>query len=316
MNHKNTIVYTIVIVLILFTTTHSLDSLAQSEVENRPLYAPHRNWPPCAVMEANGENALNGQVITWTICRSTPFKATTLDSDHDSTPAAATMLDSDHDGILDDADQCPSTPASTTVDEIGCPLDDDPPDNTDLCTNTNEAGCSLDSDHDGILDDADQCPDTPINTKVDETGCPLDSDQDGILDSSDRCPDTPSGTTVDKNGCPAPIVLKGVNFEPDSTHLTVGAQEILTKIADSLRSHPNLDITIKGHTDNLGSADYNKSLSQSRAKSVMGYLASNGIMQSRMRAIGYGEEHPITSNVTEKGRARNRRVELQASENQ
>jgi OOP family OmpA-OmpF porin len=305
MNNKKIIVSIATVVPILFTAYAS----AQSESGNHPLYAPYHGWPPCAVMEANGETVPDGQVTTWTICRSTPF-----------------VPDSDNDGVPDNIDQCPDTPAGVEVDAVGCPLDSDNdgvPDYLDQCPDTpagvevDKKGCplSLDSDGDGVPDDLDQCPNTPSGVAVDSQGCPLDSDNDGVPDYLDKCPNTPPGVTVNEEGCPAPVVLKGVNFEFDSAKLTTDAREILNKVADSLRNHPNLDITIAGHTDSRGSAAYNKRLSQLRAEAVMDYLVSSGIKISRMKAVGYGEERPIASNATEEGRAQNRRVELQTSDN-
>jgi OOP family OmpA-OmpF porin len=260
-------------------------------------------------MEAAGETVPDGQVTTWTICRSTPF-----------------VPDSDNDGVSDDIDQCPDTPAGVEVDAAGCPLDSDNdgvPDYLDQCSDTpadvdvDNKGCPLegDSDGDGVPDSLDQCPDTPSGAAVNSEGCPLDSDNDGVPDYLDKCPDTHSGVTVNEEGCPAPVVLHGVHFEFDSAKLTLNAHKILDKVADSLRNHPELDIIIAGHTDSLGSAAYNKRLSQLRAEAVMNYLVSSGIKQSRMEAIGYGEERPIASNTTEEGRAQNRRVELQTSDN-
>ncbi|CAH9019122.1 OmpA family protein [Candidatus Nitrosacidococcus sp. I8] len=271
-------------------------------------FKDHKGWPDCAVMEGNSENKkyLPGkeQVITWTICRS-------------DTP------DSDHDGVPDHIDQCPDTPEWMKVDKKGCPLDTDGdgvPDSVDQCINTpkgarvNGVGCTVkDSDGDGVPDSADQCPNTPKGVAVDSVGCPLDSDGDGIADYLDQCPNTPEGITVNNQGCPGPAVLKGVHFEFDSAQLTLDAQGILNNVAQSLQSHPELNISIAGHTDSTGPEIYNKQLSQLRAESVMNYLASHGVDKAKMTAMGYGEEHPIASNLTQDGRAQNRRVELQTS---
>ncbi|MBN1625166.1 MAG: OmpA family protein, partial [Deltaproteobacteria bacterium] len=66
----------------------------------------------------------------------------------------------------------------------------------------------------------------------------------------------------------------------------------------------------QGHTDNKGSAAYNKTLSQKRANTVKDYIISKGIGKDRLSAVGYGLERPAASNDTEEGRAENRRVEL------
>ena len=67
---------------------------------------------------------------------------------------------------------------------------------------------------------------------------------------------------------------------------------------------------IQGHTDNIGSAAYNKDLSQRRAESVRTYLIGKGVAEGRLTAHGYGLEQPVADNKTEKGRAKNRRVEF------
>jgi len=69
-------------------------------------------------------------------------------------------------------------------------------------------------------------------------------------------------------------------------------------------------VEIDGHTDNEGSADYNRVLSEERAKTVMKYLINRGISPDRLTAKGYGKERPVGSNNTAEGRAKNRRVEL------
>ena len=209
------------------------------------------------------------------------------------TPQA--VLDADGDGVPDSADKCPNTPVGVKVDATGCPLD---------------------SDGDGVPDLRDKCPNTPIGVKVDATGCPLDSDGDGVTDDKDQCPGTPRGVKVNQLGCPErePIVLKGVNFAYDSAELTQPSHAILDGVAKILTKHPDLKVTIAGHTDSMGTADYNMKLSQRRAESVMHYLISRGVHSANLTAVGFGEEQPIASNDEVEGRAKNRRVELQPQE--
>ena len=173
-----------------------------------------------------------------------------------------------------------------------------------------------DADGDGVPDSADKCPNTPMGVKVDTTGCPLDSDGDGVTDDKDQCPGTPRGVKVNQLGCPErePIVLKGVNFAYDSAELTQPSHAILDGVAKILTKHPDLKVTIAGHTDSMGTADYNKKLSQRRAESVMNHLISRGVRSANLTAVGFGEEQPIASNDEVEGRAKNRRVELQPQE--
>ncbi|GHC27304.1 OmpA family protein [Aidingimonas halophila] len=171
-------------------------------------------------------------------------------------------------------------------------------------------GCPLDSDGDGVPDFRDECPGTPSGVEVDSKGCPLDSDGDGVPDFKDQCPDTPAGEEVNALGCPESLVLRDVNFEFDSAQLTQQAESILDEVAERLVANEGVRVSIEGHTDAVGSAEYNQDLSQRRAESVVDYLESQGVDSDRMRARGYGEEQPIASNETDEGRAENRRVEL------
>jgi len=69
-------------------------------------------------------------------------------------------------------------------------------------------------------------------------------------------------------------------------------------------------VEIQGHTDNVGSEQYNRKLSENRAKAVKNYLTTKGISDQRLIAVGFGKSRPKTTNRTEEGRALNRRVEL------
>lgn len=173
-----------------------------------------------------------------------------------------------------------------------------------------------DADRDGVPDSADKCPNTPVGVKVDATGCPLDSDGDGVADYKDQCPGTPAGVKVNQLGCPKrePIVLKGVNFAFNSAELTPPSLTILDGVAEILTKHPDVKVIIAGHTDSIGTAQYNKKLSQRRTESVRNYLISRGVNAANLTAVGFGEEKPIASNDTDEGRANNRRVELQPQE--
>lgn len=108
-----------------------------------------------------------------------------------------------------------------------------------------------------------------------------------------------------------PVVLSsGVNFAFDSAELTPQAEVTLDEVARRLREHTDVNIRIDGHTDSVGSNQYNLRLSQERADSVRNYLMSQGIAGNRMIATGYGEERPVATNETDQGRAQNRRVEI------
>lgn len=170
-----------------------------------------------------------------------------------------------------------------------------------------------DSDGDGVVDSADQCPNTPKGVQVDTRGCPLDSDGDGVPDYLDKCPNTTKGLKVDATGCvrdAQTIVLQNVNFEFDKSTLTADAKTVLNDVAKGLVSQKDLRVEIAGHTDSKGSNAYNQKLSQSRAASVKSYLISQGVAPGQLVSKGYGEVQPVATNDTDEGRAQNRRVEF------
>jgi len=170
-----------------------------------------------------------------------------------------------------------------------------------------ERGRCKDSDGDGVCDRDDNCPNTPKGVQVDQFGCPLDTDGDGVPDYLDQCPRTPRGATVNDVGC---WILKGVHFDTDKSIIKPQYFSILDDVAVILEANSSIDVRIEGHTDNVGSAQYNKGLSKRRANSVMEYFVSKGIPQVRLKAVGYGLTKPVASNATSEGRAKNRRVQL------
>jgi OOP family OmpA-OmpF porin len=117
---------------------------------------------------------------------------------------------------------------------------------------------------------------------------------------------------VDLDGCEveAVIALDNVHFAFDSAELTAEGKAILDKAAGLLKTHDKVVVEVAGHTDNVGSDEYNLQLSDRRAASVKSYLESQGITATRLTARGYGEAQPVASNDTAEGRALNRRVEL------
>ncbi|MBN2373894.1 OmpA family protein [bacterium] len=230
--------------------------------------------------------------------------------------AVAKPLDSDGDGVYDDSDRCPNTPAGVKVDANGCPLDTDGDgvyDYMDKCPGTptgvavDSSGCPLDSDGDGVYDYLDKCPNTPRGVQVDAKGCPVDSDEDGVYDYMDKCPDTPKSAVVDQRGC---WVLKGVLFDTAKSDIKPQSYQNLDALVDVLKENPFLRLEIQGHTDNRGSAIFNKALSDGRAKAVMDYIVKMGIDPNRLTAVGYGFTMPAATNDSVEGRAQNRRVEL------
>jgi outer membrane protein OmpA-like peptidoglycan-associated protein/tetratricopeptide (TPR) repeat protein len=106
------------------------------------------------------------------------------------------------------------------------------------------------------------------------------------------------------------IILKNIFFDFDKATLRPESTNELERLTKLLNDVPTLKIEISGHTDSKGADDYNKKLSNSRAKSVVDYLVSKGISAGRLTFAGYGEEQPISSNDTDEGRQMNRRTEF------
>jgi outer membrane protein OmpA-like peptidoglycan-associated protein len=109
------------------------------------------------------------------------------------------------------------------------------------------------------------------------------------------------------------VSLSDVLFDFDQASLKPGAREKLAKVSGILLAYPTLHMNIEGHTDSVGSDDYNLKLSQRRADAVRDYLTSNGISVANVQAIGLGKDGPVASNDTAAGRQQNRRVEMVVS---
>lgn len=144
---------------------------------------------------------------------------------------------------------------------------------------------------------------------------PLDSDGDGVPDSRDACPDTPRTHRVDSRGCS--IVLEEVaridmtvQFDFDRSVVKPEYMAEIRALADFMKANTDVAAVLEGHTDSVGTEQYNQGLSQRRVNAVRQVLIEQfGIAASRLRAEGFGETRPIASNDTPAGRAQNRRVQ-------
>jgi outer membrane protein OmpA-like peptidoglycan-associated protein len=240
-------------------------------------------------------------------------------------PALPPPMDSDGDGVLDEMDRCPTAPGLVGLQ--GCPDQDGDgmEDGVDRCSSeagpVDRQGCpERDSDGDGLLDGKDSCP-TQAGP-LDRGGCPVpDKDQDTVEDQRDNCPDVAG--PPDNQGCPPEekqlVVIQEDRIEiKDTIHFNFNKATIqrrsyglLDQVARVLVEHPEIVlVTIEGHTDDWGTAEYNRGLSQRRAEAVRDYFARKGVALERMQAQGFGEERPVQSNATKAGRAANRRVEF------
>ncbi len=230
--------------------------------------------------------------------------------------------DTDGDGIPDKDDKCPEEAGSKELQ--GCPDSDGDgvADTDDACPNEAGSvemnGCP-DSDGDGVADNMDRCPDVAGDAA--NGGCPLtDSDGDGIPDKDDNCPNEVG--TASNNGCPdepTDLVsfINGENsrilFGASSSKLDSSDMEKIDKLKSLLDQYPTSSISIEGHASSDGSESYNQKLSERRADAVKAALIEKGISEDRLSTVGYGENKPIESNGTTKGRSMNRRVQINRS---
>ena len=136
---------------------------------------------------------------------------------------------------------------------------------------------------------------------------PKDSDGDGVIDELDKCPDTLKGAKVDTVGCMTLINLN-VNFDTAKSEIKDIYGTRIHDFAKVMNTDKKLKADIEGHTDAVGSVQYNQKLSERRAASVVKALTDLGVEKSRLKAVGYGESKPIASNETVEGKAENRRV--------
>ncbi len=153
-----------------------------------------------------------------------------------------------------------------------------------------------------------------------------DRDDDHVADPSDYCPSQIADADYPgaKPGCPDPntriivkvvgdriLILQPINFESGSAKILAESTVVVDQVAVVLNKTPELQkILVEGHTDNVGGAALNQKLSDDRAKAVVNALVARGVAPSRLTSRGWGLSKPLTTNATEAGRAKNRRVEF------
>ena len=109
------------------------------------------------------------------------------------------------------------------------------------------------------------------------------------------------------------VSMPDVLFDFNKYTLKPEARERLAKISGIVLAYPDLKLDIEGHTDSIGSDEYNQTLSEKRADSVRGYLISSGVVPDHVSAVGLGKSNPVADNNTSAGRALNRRVDMVVS---
>ncbi|MBL8936361.1 MAG: OmpA family protein [Archangium sp.] len=245
-------------------------------------------------------------------------------------PLLRQPVDRDGDGVNDPLDRCPDLAASTAD---GCPLEtvsrpdtdgDGIFDTVDACKLEkedvdgfqDEDGCpDPDDDGDGVLDADDLC--RRFKGTAATRGCP-DRDGDLVADNDDRCPSV-KGLPANE-GCPIYKSVKVTSqrleldqkifFAFGKTSILPRSFGLLDEVSTVLHDREGVCVRIEGHTDSVGNAQANLTLSDGRAAAVREYLVSHGIDGKRLTAKGYGSALPIDNNATGEGRDRNRRVEF------
>lgn len=106
------------------------------------------------------------------------------------------------------------------------------------------------------------------------------------------------------------VSMSDILFGFDKADITTDLKTSLAKIAGILTVYKDCKVIVEGHTDNIGTADYNQNLSERRAVNVKGFLVEQGLATVRLSAVGYGMSRPYASNSTKEGRQKNRRVDL------
>lgn len=106
------------------------------------------------------------------------------------------------------------------------------------------------------------------------------------------------------------VNMSDVLFDTGKYTLRAAAREKLAKISGIVLAHPGLKLQVEGHTDNVGSEEYNQLLSEQRASGVLEFLVQQGLPESSVTSRGFGKTQPVAPNDTPEGRAKNRRVEL------
>jgi outer membrane protein OmpA-like peptidoglycan-associated protein len=109
------------------------------------------------------------------------------------------------------------------------------------------------------------------------------------------------------------VNISDVLFDFNKYTLKPGAREKLAKVSGILLAYPGLQIQLEGHTDAVGSEEYNQKLSEDRANAVREYVVTQGVPANTVTAKGFGKTQPVASNDNAAGRQKNRRVEMVVS---
>jgi len=128
---------------------------------------------------------------------------------------------------------------------------------------------------------------------------------------------TSEAAAVTREGNLLAVTFKGdVTFDTNSTVVRPGLHSEINRVAGVLSQYPQTLVRVEGHTDSVGTNEYNQDLSVRRAMAVKNLLVQRGVADGRIEAVGYGETMPVATNDTEAGRQKNRRVEIKIAPQQ
>jgi OmpA-OmpF porin, OOP family len=106
------------------------------------------------------------------------------------------------------------------------------------------------------------------------------------------------------------VAVYGIQFATGKADILPASENVLQEIARMMQQNPEVKLRVEGHTDSVGSAASNQTLSEKRAQAVVAWLTAHGVNSARLEAKGWGQTKPVADNGTDDGRAKNRRVEL------
>jgi outer membrane protein OmpA-like peptidoglycan-associated protein len=212
--------------------------------------------------------------------------------------------------LVDSLDQCVLEPEDKDgyLDEDGCP--------------------EIDNDLDELLDVNDKCPNEPKIATASRTRTAAripTTTRTPVPDVKDMCPNEVGSTTEEPLGCPAKPALaiitdcevkiaQQIHFEYNKDKIRPESFPILDAVVEILNKNPDVKLEVQGHTDNRGSASYNKDLSNRRSASVRKYLASKGIAADRLTSPATASTDRSWTTRPEQNRALNRRVQFVRTE--
>lgn len=162
----------------------------------------------------------------------------------------------------------------------------------------------LDSDSDGVADYLDQEPESKVNALVDTKGRTIDTNDNKVEDNVEQYVDDKiKALPAPKNGQTIEDMINGgyvnVYFDTNSTKPTSESYDSVNFIVQYLRNNPNSSVDVMGYADEVGSSDYNKTLSTNRANFVKDIITKSGINESRLNILGQGEDTSVDVNSKE-----------------